>query len=48
MLSSRPATIREVLTVDIPRPRTVASVIAHPRFVELRDRCWRLLRETAA
>src|SRR5258708_2689875 len=48
VLSSRPATIREVLTVDIPRPRTVASVIAHPRCVGRRDRCWRLLREKAA
>jgi NitT/TauT family transport system ATP-binding protein len=48
VLSARPAVVREVLSVDIPRPRTVASVIAHPRFVELRDRCWRLLRERAA
>jgi NitT/TauT family transport system ATP-binding protein len=48
VLSARPAVVREVLAVDIPRPRTVASVIAHPRFVELRDRCWRLLREKAA
>ena len=47
-MSARPAQIREILTVDIPRPRTVESVIAHPRFVELRDRCWRLLRERAA
>ena len=48
VLSARPARIREILTVDIPRPRTVESVIAHPRFIELRDRCWRLLRERAA
>jgi NitT/TauT family transport system ATP-binding protein len=48
VLSARPAIVREVLSIDIPRPRTVASVIAHPRFVELRDRCWRLLRERAA
>ena len=48
VMSARPAQIREILTVDIPRPRTVESVIAHPRFVELRDRCWRLLRERAA
>jgi len=48
VLSERPAQIREILTVDIPRPRTVASVVAHPRFVELRDRCWGLLRERAA
>jgi NitT/TauT family transport system ATP-binding protein len=48
VLSARPATVRDILAVDIPRPRTVASVIAHPRFVELRDHCWRLLRERAA
>ncbi|MFN2521266.1 MAG: hypothetical protein ABR525_09495, partial [Candidatus Limnocylindria bacterium] len=48
VLSERPARVREILSVDIPRPRTVASVVAHPRFVELRDRCWRLLRERVA
>jgi NitT/TauT family transport system ATP-binding protein len=45
VMTSRPARVRELIAVDIPRPRTVASVIAHPRFVELRDHCWRLLRE---
>jgi len=40
--------VRDILVVDIPRPRTLASVIADPRFVELRDRCWRLLRKEAA
>jgi len=48
VLSARPARIREILTVAIPRPRTIASVIAHPSFVELRDRCWRLLRAPVA
>jgi NitT/TauT family transport system ATP-binding protein len=48
VLSPRPARVRELIQVDIPRPRTVASVIAHPRFVQLRDHCWRLLRERAA
>jgi ABC-type nitrate/sulfonate/bicarbonate transport system ATPase subunit len=48
LLSARPARVRDVLAVNIPRPRTVASVIADPRFVELRDRCWRLLRTEAA
>ncbi|MDP9252300.1 MAG: ABC transporter ATP-binding protein, partial [Chloroflexota bacterium] len=48
VLSSRPARVRELLQVDIPRPRTVESVIAHPRFLPLRDHCWRLLRERAA
>jgi NitT/TauT family transport system ATP-binding protein len=48
VLSARPSRVRDILTVDIERPRTVTSVVAHPRFVELRDRCWRLLRERAA
>ncbi len=48
VLTSRPARVREILSVEIPRPRSVASVIGHPRFIELRDRCWRLLREKAA
>jgi NitT/TauT family transport system ATP-binding protein len=48
VLSARPGTVREIIAVDIPRPRTVDAVIKHPRFVELRDRCWRLLREKAA
>jgi NitT/TauT family transport system ATP-binding protein len=45
VLTARPARVRDTILVDIPRPRTVASVVAHPRFVELRDHCWRLLRE---
>jgi NitT/TauT family transport system ATP-binding protein len=48
LLSARPARVRETLMIDIPRPRTVASVIAHPRFLPLRDRCWRLLRDSLA
>jgi NitT/TauT family transport system ATP-binding protein len=47
VLSARPGTVREIIAVDIPRPRTVDAVVKHPRFVELRDRCWRLLRERA-
>jgi NitT/TauT family transport system ATP-binding protein len=48
VLTSRPARVREVLDVDIPRPRTVESVVAHPRFIELRERCWQLLRHREA
>lgn len=44
VLSPRPARIREIVPVDIPRPRTVGKVIEHHSFVELRERCWRLLR----
>jgi ABC-type nitrate/sulfonate/bicarbonate transport system ATPase subunit len=48
ILSPRPAQVRETLRVDIPRPRTVASVIAHPAFIGLRERCWQLLRQPVA
>lgn len=48
VLSPRPARIRDILEVGIPRPRTVEMVIEHPSFVELRERCWRLLRSQAA
>jgi NitT/TauT family transport system ATP-binding protein len=44
VLSPRPALVGEILRVDIPRPRTVAKVIQHVDFVELRERCWRQLR----
>jgi NitT/TauT family transport system ATP-binding protein len=45
VMTQRPARVRELITVDIARPRTVEGVIAHPRFLQLRDHCWRLLRE---
>jgi NitT/TauT family transport system ATP-binding protein len=48
VLGPRPARVRTVITVDIPRPRTVAGVIADPSFVELRDHCWALLRDAEA
>jgi NitT/TauT family transport system ATP-binding protein len=48
VLSSRPARVREIISVDIERPRTMASVIAHSRFVELRDRCSRLVLDRPA
>ncbi len=48
VLSPRPARVRDVVEIAIPRPRTVEKVIEHPSFVELRERCWRLLRSRAA
>jgi len=48
VLTARPARVREVLEVDIPRPRTVESVVAHPRFLQLREQCWQLLRRREA
>ncbi|MDR7398426.1 MAG: ABC transporter ATP-binding protein [Armatimonadota bacterium] len=47
VLSSRPGRVREVLSVDIPRPRSGDRVRGLPRFHELRHRLWELLRAEA-
>ncbi|MEJ6022990.1 ABC transporter ATP-binding protein [Ramlibacter sp. PS4R-6] len=46
VLSAGPATrpIGE-FAIDLPRPRDVAEVRAHPRFVELHSQIWAVLRE---
>ena len=46
VLSAGPATrpIGE-FEIDLPRPRDVAEIRAHPRFIELHSRIWGVLRE---
>jgi NitT/TauT family transport system ATP-binding protein len=46
VLSAGPAThpIGE-FTIDVPRPRDVAEIRAHPRFVELHAQIWSVLRD---
>jgi NitT/TauT family transport system ATP-binding protein len=46
VLSAGPAThpIGE-FTIDLPRPRDVAEVRSHPRFVELHSQIWGVLRD---
>jgi NitT/TauT family transport system ATP-binding protein len=46
VLSAGPATrpIGE-FTIDLPRPRDVAEVRAHPRFIELHRQIWGVLRD---
>jgi ABC-type nitrate/sulfonate/bicarbonate transport system ATPase subunit len=39
VLSSRPARIEDVLTIDIPHPRNISS----PRYLELRDELLKLI-----
>jgi NitT/TauT family transport system ATP-binding protein len=46
VFSARPASIKEIIDVDLPSARTLA--IKHePRFVELEKRVWRLIEEEA-
>jgi ABC-type nitrate/sulfonate/bicarbonate transport system ATPase subunit len=43
VLSARPALVKEVVTVDIPRPRTMKSM-RDPDFAKCTERIWDLLR----
>ncbi|WP_283133891.1 ABC transporter ATP-binding protein [Rhizohabitans arisaemae] len=45
VFTPRPGRIKEIITVDLPRPRAARDVHALPEFSELRDRLWELLRE---
>ncbi len=47
VVTNRPGRIREILAVDIPRPRSRASRNL-PEFQELRDRIWGLLSDDPA
>ena len=43
VMSSRPALIKEVVSVDLPRPRTMKSM-REPAFGQCMERIWNLLR----
>ena len=46
VFSARPASIKEVVTVDLPAARTLAAK-HEPRFIELERHVWRLIEEEA-
>ena len=45
MMSRRPGRIREIIPVNIPRPRKIGSVRSHPRYIELRNSLWEMLKQ---
>jgi NitT/TauT family transport system ATP-binding protein len=47
VVSSRPGRIREIVHVDLPRPRFTDDVKRDARVGELRDHVWSLLRDEA-
>jgi NitT/TauT family transport system ATP-binding protein len=47
VFTARPGRVKEILTVDIPRPRDL-RVKRDPRFVEIETRIWESIREEAA
>jgi NitT/TauT family transport system ATP-binding protein len=46
VLKDRPASVFEVVEVDLPHPRTRAT-LAHPRFAALREHVWTTLMDEA-
>jgi len=45
VMSRRPGRIKEIFSVDIPRPRKILSVRAHSRYIELRNLIWEMLKQ---
>jgi NitT/TauT family transport system ATP-binding protein len=46
VLRGRPSSIKEIIEVDLPHPRT-RETLAAPRFAELRERVWQTLMREA-
>jgi NitT/TauT family transport system ATP-binding protein len=44
VLSGRPSRVREVIDVDLPRPRDSEAIVGTPRYGELHRRVWSLLQ----
>ncbi len=48
VISHRPGTIREIVEVDIPRPRLAeGEITGHPKHGELREHLWSLVKDEA-
>jgi NitT/TauT family transport system ATP-binding protein len=47
IVSNRPGRIREVVDIDLPRPRLEGDTKLTPRFAELREHIWSLLEDEA-
>ena len=47
LMTSRPGRIREILSVEIPRPRDLSRVRSDPRSVRLRAYIWDQLKQDA-
>ncbi len=45
VLTVGPGTVKDVFTVDLPRPRRVQEIRMQPRFVQLYERIWSCLRD---
>jgi NitT/TauT family transport system ATP-binding protein len=46
VLKGRPSSVHEMIAIDLPRPRSRAT-LREPRFAELRERVWGTLMTEA-
>ena len=48
VISNRPGKVREIVTVDMDRPRLAeGEITTHPRYGELREHLWNLVKDEA-
>jgi NitT/TauT family transport system ATP-binding protein len=47
VMTSAPGRVKEVIDVDLPRPRWQHDIKSMPRYVEMREHIWHLLRSEA-
>ncbi len=45
VMTNRPGTIKTVVDIDLPRPRSVLDMHSNEQFFEIRSRIWTALRE---
>ena len=45
VMTAGPATVKDIFTIDLPRPRSVQEIRFTPRFVELYHEIWQSLRD---
>jgi NitT/TauT family transport system ATP-binding protein len=45
VMTSRPGRFKAILPVELPKPRWEQALKSHPRFLEMRDQIWNLLRD---
>lgn len=48
VMTAVPGRVKDVITVDMPRPRYEEDIKLMPRYAEMRDHIWSLLRDEAA
>ena len=45
LISARPGRVKATYPVDLPRPRQMENVLAHPRFMALFQEIWASLKQ---